>query len=205
VTRPTIDGILLAAGESRRMGFPKPLLRIGNDTFLARTMRSMLEVVRHVVVVTGAYEEWVRDEVPAGPRLRVVHNPNFDRGQLSSLRCAIRATSPDVDGVVVHLADHPLVQVATFRALADKYEVTRSPILIARHGGHRGHPVLFAKGVFSELLAAPEGEGARFVVNTDPARVVYVDVEDPGVNLDLDTPADLKRAGLAPPPADWRR
>jgi molybdenum cofactor cytidylyltransferase len=205
VTRPTIDGILLAAGESRRMGFPKPLLRIGNDTFLTRTLRSMLEVARHVVVVTGAYEDSVRDEVPAGPRLRVVHNADFERGQLSSLKCAIRATSPDVDGVLVHLADHPLVQIATFRALADKYEETRSPILIARHGGHRGHPVLFAKDVFFELLAAPEGEGARFVVNTDPARVVYVDVEDPGVNLDLDTPADLKRAGLAPPPEDWRR
>ncbi len=205
MTRPTIDGILLAAGESRRMGFPKPLLRIGNDTFLTRTLRSMLEVARAVVVVTGAHELVVRDEVPPGPRLRTVHNPDFQRGQLSSLKRAIGASSPDVDAVLVHLADHPLVLGATFRALAEKYEVTRAPILIARHHGHRGHPALFAKGVFSELLAAPEGEGARFVVNADPARVVYVDVEDPGITLDLDTPEDLKRAGLAPPPGDWRR
>ena len=205
VTRPTIDGILLAAGESRRMGFPKPLLRIGNDTFLTRTLHSMLEVARAVVVVTGAHELAVRDEVPPGPRLRIVHNPDFQRGQLSSLKRAIGATSTDVDGVLVHLADHPLVEGATFRALVDKYEVTRAPILIARHRGHRGHPTLFAKGVFSELLAAPDGEGARFVVNADPARVVYVDVEDPGVTVDLDTPEDLKRAGLAPPPADRRR
>jgi molybdenum cofactor cytidylyltransferase len=204
VMRPTIDGILLAAGESRRMGFPKPLLRIGNDTFLTRALHSMLEVARAVVVVTGAYEQPVRDGVSASRRLRIVHNPDFQRGQLSSLKCAIGATSPDVDGVMVHLADHPLVQGATFRALAEKYEVTRAPILIACHHGRRGHPVLFAKGVFSELLAAPEGEGARFVVNADPARVVYVEVEDPGVTLDLDTPEDLKRAGLAPPPADRR-
>lgn len=201
MTRPIIDGILLAAGESRRMGFPKPLLRIGNDTFLTRSLRSMLEVARDVVVVTGAYQQAVRDEVPEGRRLRTVHNPDFQRGQLSSLKCAIGATSADVDGVLVHLADHPLVQGATFRALAEKYEVTRAPILIARHRGHRGHPVLFAKGVFSELLAAPDSEGARYVVNADPAaRVVYVDVDDPGVTLDLDTPGDLKRAGLAPPP-----
>ena len=79
-----------------------------------------------------------------------------------------------------------------------------APILIARYHGRRGHPVLFAKRVFSELLAAPDGEGARFVVNADPARVVYVEVEDPGVTLDLDTPEDLKRAGLALPPADRR-
>ena len=205
VTRPTIDGILLAAGESRRMGFPKPLLRIGNDTFLRRTLQSMLEVARDVVVVTGAYQQPVSDEVPHGPRLRIVHNADFERGQLSSLKCAIGATSADVDGVLVHLADHPLVQGATFRALAEKYEVTRAPILIARHRGHRGHPALFAKGVFSELLAAPDSEGARFVVNAQPARVVYVDVEDPGVTLDLDTPEDLERAGLAPPPADRSR
>ena len=204
VTRPTIDGILLAAGESRRMGFPKPLLRIGTDTFLTRTLRSMLEVARDLVVVTGAYEQPVRNEVPSDPRLRIVHNPDFQRGQLSSLKCAIGATSADVDGVLVHLADHPLVQGATFRALAEKYEVTRAPILIACHGGRRGHPVLFAKRIFSELLAAPEDEGARFVVNADPARVVYVEVNDPGVTLDLDTPEDLKRAGLAPPPADRR-
>lgn len=186
------------------MGFPKPLLRIGNDTFLTRTLHSMLEVARAVVLVTGAYEQPVRDEVSASRRLRIVHNPDFQRGQLSSLKCAIGATSSDVDGVLVHLADHPLVQGATFRALAEKYEVTRAPILIACHRGRRGHPVLFAKGVFSELLVAPEGEGARFVVNADPARVVYVEVEDPGVTLDLDTPEDLKRAGLAPPPADRR-
>jgi molybdenum cofactor cytidylyltransferase len=204
VMRPTIDGILLAAGESRRMGFPKPLLRIGNETFLTRTLHSMLEVARAVVVVTGAYEQPVRDQVSTTRRLRIVHNPDFLRGQLSSLKCAIGATSPDVDGVLVHLADHPLVQGATFRALAEKYAVTRAPILIACHRGRRGHPVLFAKGVFSELLAAPEVEGARFVVNADPARVVYVEVEDPGVTLDLDTPEDLKRAGLAAPPADRR-
>ena len=205
VTRPTIDGILLAAGESRRMGFPKPLLRIGNESFLTRTLRSMLEVARDVVVVTGAYQQPVRDEIPHGPRLRIVHNADFERGQLSSLKCAIGATSADVDGVLVHLADHPLVQGATFRALAEKYEVTRAPILIARHRGQRGHPALFAKGVFSELLAAPDSEGARFVVNADPARVVYVDVEDPGVTLDLDTPEDLRRAGLAPPPTEGSR
>jgi len=205
VTRPAIDAILLAAGESRRMGFPKPLLPIGKDTFLTRTLRSMLEVARNVIVVTGAYDQPVRDAVPPGRRVRIVHNPEFQHGQLSSLKRAIGATAPDVDCVLVHLADHPLVQGATFRALAEKYQETAAPILIARHHGRRGHPVLFAKRVFSELLAAPDGEGARFVVNADPARVVYVDVEDPGVTLDLDTPEDLKRAGLAPPPGGRNR
>jgi len=202
VTRPIIDGILLAAGESRRMGFPKPLLKVGDETFLVRSLRAMLKVVRNVIVVTGAYRERVLAAIPSIPGVRVVHNPEFLRGQLSSLRCAIREMAPEVDAALVHLADHPLVQPSTFRTVVDKFGSTGASILIARHAGHRGHPVIFAKAIFPELLAAPEDQGARFVVNADPGRVVYADVNDPGVGLDLDTPEDLKRAGLSLPADD---
>jgi len=181
------------------MGFPKPLLKIGSETFLARSLAAMLEVTRNVIVVTGAHRERVLAAVPSMPRVRVAHNPEFLRGQLSSLRCALRELAPDVDAAMVHLADHPLVQPSTFRTVADRIGSTHASILIARHAGHRGHPVLFAKAIFPELLAAPDDQGARFVVNSDPGRVVYVDVDDPGVGLDLDTPEDLKRAGLSLP------
>ena len=93
-----------------------------------------------------------------------------------------------------------MVDVKSFRAIVDSYERTRKPIVIARSGGRRGHPVLFDRTVFAELLRAPEDEGARYVVNADPSRVEYVDLDDSGINLDLDTPADLARAGLAAPP-----
>ena len=181
------------------MGFPKPLLRVGNETFLARSLRGMLEVTRSVTVVTGAHRDRVRAEVPSTPRVRIVHNADFMRGQLSSLKCAIREIAPDADAAIVHLADHPLVEASTFRAAAEQFALSPAPILIARNGGHRGHPVLFARSVFPELLAAPDDQGARFVVNADPGRVVYVDVDDPGVSLDLDTPEDLRRAGLSFP------
>jgi molybdenum cofactor cytidylyltransferase len=72
--------------------------------------------------------------------------------------------------------------------------------VIARSSGRRGHPVLFDRTVFAELQNAPEGEGARYVVNADASRVEYVDLNDPGINLDLDTPADLARAGLGAAP-----
>jgi molybdenum cofactor cytidylyltransferase len=182
------------------MGFPKPLLRIGDETFLDRGLHSMLKVVRTVIVVTGAHAERVSPEIPTGTRVRVAHNPHFVLGQLSSLKCGIRAVAPDAAGAIVHLADHPVVRLSTFHALADKFTVVQSPILVVRFDGRRGHPVLFSKAVFEELLEAPDSEGARYVVNADPSRVVYVDLDDPGVTLDLDTPEDLMRAGLAPPP-----
>ena len=197
---PIIDGILLAAGESRRMGFPKPLLRIDDETFLRRTLSAMLAVVRNVIVVTGAHQARVAAEIPADSRVVAVHNPDFLRGQLSSLKRAIGALSANADAAIVHLADHPLVQRSTFEAVADEYAKRRSPIVIARHHGRRGHPVLFGRDVFREVLDAPEDQGARFVVNADPSRVIYVDVADPGVTLDLDTPEDLERAGLPCPP-----
>jgi len=181
------------------MGFPKPLLKVGNETFLERSLRGMLEVTRSVIVVTGAHRERVRAAVPSTPRVRVVHNAHFRRGQLSSLKCAIRETALDADAALVHLADYPLVEASTFRALGDKFGSVGAQILIARNAGRRGHPVLFARSVFAELMAAPDDQGARFVVNADPERVVYVDVDDPGVSLDLDTPEDLRRAGISLP------
>jgi molybdenum cofactor cytidylyltransferase len=195
-----IAGILLAAGESRRMGFPKPLLEIDGETFLAHAARAMLPALDSLIVVLGAHAERVRPTVPRDARIAIVENPDFARGQLSSLKIALPAVSPRCAAAMVHLADHPAVAPATFLAIAREYARSRGKIIIARHGGRRGHPVLFDRAIFPELLDAPEARGARFVVNADPARVVYVDIDDPGVTLDLDTPDDLRRAGLAPPP-----
>jgi molybdenum cofactor cytidylyltransferase len=195
-----IGGILLAAGESRRMGFPKPLLKIGAQTFVERAARAMLSVVEPLVVVLGAHAGRIRPAVPRDARIAIVENPDFARGQLSSLKVGLRAIPPRCAAAMVHLADHPTVAPATFRAVAAEYARSRGKIVVARYAGRRGHPVLFDRALFPELLDAPDEQGARFVVNADPARVAYVEVDDPGVTLDLDTPEDLRGAGLAPPP-----
>jgi len=182
------------------MGFPKPLLRIGGTTFIAHTVTTLLGAVEHVIVVTGAHRERVQEGVPRGSRIATVYNSAWDRGQLSSIKTGLAATQTDTIAVVVHLADHPLVRAETVRSLVGEFARTLKPIVIARHGTRRGHPVLFARSVFDELKAAPEDQGARTVVNRDPGRVAYVDVDDPGVVLDLDTPEDLANAGLEPPP-----
>jgi molybdenum cofactor cytidylyltransferase len=197
---PRIEAILLAAGESRRMGFPKPLLRIGDETFLARSVNSILTVVPRLVVVLGGHAERIRSAIPNDGRIVAVENPRYQAGQLSSLKVGLGAIGSDADAVLVHLADHPLVKQSTFERVVAKFASGRGEIVIARHAGKRGHPVIFAAALFEELLSAPEEEGAKAVVNRDPARVVYVEVDDPGVTLDLDTPADLERAGLAAAP-----
>lgn len=197
-----LEGIILAAGESRRMGYPKPLLKIGSRTFIEQIAQTMLAVAPRLVIVIGAYRERVRAAIARDARIAIVENPNYSRGQLSSLQAGLGVIQPDSAGAIVHLADHPMVRVETFRAVVDSYHRSRKPIVIARHNGHRGHPVLFDRALFGELLSAPEEEGARYVVNSDASRVAYVDLDDPGITLDLDTPSDLARAGLPPPPRE---
>lgn len=191
-------GVLLAAGASRRMGFPKPLLKIGGETYLEHLAAMMLQSVDRLIVVLGAHSNRVLPVVPADPRLIVVENPNYGRGQLSSLKVAL-AHAHDALAIMMHLIDHPRVKAETFRAVLEHYEQTGKPIVIARYNGRRGHPVLFDHSLFGELLAAPEDEGARVVVNADPHRIAYCDVADEGILLDLDTPADVAYAGLTEP------
>jgi molybdenum cofactor cytidylyltransferase len=198
-----LEGIILAAGESRRMGYPKPLLKIGGRTFIDHIAETMLAVVPRLVIVLGAHCERVRAAISRDARIAIVENPNYARGQLSSLKVGLGVIQPDAVAALVHLGDHPLVRVETFRAVVDCYNQTRKPIVIARHDAHRGHPVIFDRATFAELRSAPEEKGARHVVNVDASRVAYVDLDDPGINLDLDTPSDLERAGLPPP--RWSR
>ncbi|HZO83086.1 MAG TPA: nucleotidyltransferase family protein [Candidatus Binataceae bacterium] len=198
---PRFDGILLAAGESRRMGYPKPLLEVGGRTFLATIAQAMLEAVGRLVVVVGAHADAVRRAVPADSRIAVAENTEYQRGQLSSIKAGLRAIGRDAAGALIHLADHPMVRPATFKAVIEEHRQSRRPIVIARYCGRRGHPVLFARELFAELEAAPEDQGARVVVAADPQRVAYVEVDDPGVVMDLDTPEELERAGLGRPPA----
>src|SRR5271155_4016041 len=170
--RKCVEGLLLAAGESRRMGYPKPLLRVDGVSFLAKSAAAMLEVTDRLIVVLGAHADRVAAAVPDDPRVTVALNPGFHRGQLSSLKAGLAQVSPAADAVLVHLADHPLVRLDTFKAMVAEYEHGQSAIVIARYQGRRGHPVIFDRSLFGELRGAPEDQGARVVVNADPSRVI---------------------------------
>ncbi|HEY6394177.1 MAG TPA: nucleotidyltransferase family protein, partial [Candidatus Binataceae bacterium] len=126
------EAIVLAAGESRRMGYPKPLLRIDNTTFIERITSTILQVVPRVTVVIGAHAERVRPAVARDSRITIVENRNYRNGQLSSLKAALPAVSPECSAVLVHLGDHPLVRAATFLSVLDAARHQPAPIVIAR-------------------------------------------------------------------------
>src|SRR6266852_1524392 len=184
-----IAAIVLAAGESRRMGFPKALLPIEGRTFVQHIVGRLASTrVEGIYVVLGAHRERILAAVDVTPA-QVVINPDWELGQLSSLQAGLRALpGGEYDATVMALVDHPLIEPMVVDAVLAAFEGARRPVVVPVHNGRRGHPVLFAARLFPELLAAPLDEGARAVVRAHAAEVLEVLVPAPGILADIDTP-----------------
>jgi len=184
-----VAAIVLAAGESRRMGFPKALLPIGQQTFLGRVIDTLsASGITDVYVVLGCHHERILAAVDVRPA-RVVLNPDWPQGQLSSLHAGLRAVSAEpYDAIVMALVDHPLIDTDTVNSILAAFEETGRPIVLPVHGERRGHPVLFAARLMSELLAAPADQGARAVVRAHAQEILEVPSPAPGILADIDTP-----------------
>jgi molybdenum cofactor cytidylyltransferase len=194
-----LSGIILAGGDSSRMGSPKALLEDGQgQPFLTRIVESMGSAgLTGIVVVTGRHHDAIADLVErTGFRnaVRIVRNPNPSRGQLSSLLAGLEASPPDTEAAVVTLVDVPFVAAATIAAVIGEWSRTGAPIVRPSFRGRRGHPVVFDRGLFAELRQAPLDVGARAVVSAHYDEIVNVPVEDPGCLVDVDTPADYRDA-----------
>jgi len=183
-------GIILAAGESSRMGADKALLAYQGSTFLSRLIELFLPRVSPVVVVLGHHAEQIRAGLAPRAGLEVVVNPDYRQGQLSSLQTGLRALPPECGAALVTLVDHPAVSESTLRMMIERYRSGSPPLIIPRYQGRRGHPVLFARPLLDEILALPVEASAKQVVHAHQHEAVSLDVDDPGVLRDVDTPAD---------------
>jgi molybdenum cofactor cytidylyltransferase len=183
------SAIILAAGASQRMGYPKALLRYRGQTFLGTIVVACRAVgIARAVVVLGPDEGKVLQEVDL-QGTTVLRNPDPASGPLASLQLALaRVLNHPVEAVLVWHVDRPHVSLTTIQALVERFGQGQPDIVLPVHGGRRGHPVLFGRRVFGELLNTPQQAGARAVVHADPARVAAVPVDDPAVVEDVDTP-----------------
>ena len=194
-----VRGVILAGGASSRMGRPKAALPLTDpaDTFVGRLARTYLAVgLPDILVVTGADERAVQmAAVPRDPRVTFVYNADWETGQLSSLHAALRAparfgTRIEIEAIVMTLVDIPLVAPATVSALVREWRATRAPVVRPARGDEHGHPVVFDRSLFDELLAADPRRGAKPVVHAHAAAIRNVPITDDGAYLDVDTEAE---------------
>jgi nicotine blue oxidoreductase len=190
-----IAGIVLAAGRSRRMGRPKAFLALGGRSFLERAVAALRAGgCDPVVVVAGPPGDAVAEEVAlAAERLgaRVARNPDAESPQVASLRAGLRALGAEVRAAVVTPVDVPRADAETVRALADAFTARGAPVAQPFDGVRHGHPVLFARAVWPELMADPLPDGARTVIHAHAAERAEVRV--PVLPADVDTPEDYRR------------
>jgi molybdenum cofactor cytidylyltransferase len=185
-----IVAVVLSAGESSRMGRPKALLPIDGQTFIERIVGALKKSsVAKVMVVLGHNADEMTPRLEHLP-VEILVNPDYKLGQLSSLQVAVRRLErePDCDAMLVHLVDHPYVNTKLVQTMIKRYEDTGKLIVVPRYNRKRGHPVIFSRKLFAELLAAPVDQGAKAVVNAHRDDTLEIDTEDEGVTVDIDTP-----------------
>jgi molybdenum cofactor cytidylyltransferase len=195
-----VAAIVLAAGESRRMGTSKALLDFGGETALARVVRVLgaVPVARTIVVLPPPHSM-------AMPRafdregVTTVVNVDPSRGQTSSIRVGLASLGGAARAFLLCPVDVPLFEAADVRALLEARSAARSAssaarIFVPSHAGRRGHPVLFDRALAAEFAALGDGEPGHAVLRRDESRVVHVARDNPFLVKDIDTPEDYRAA-----------
>lgn len=193
-----VRAVVLAAGQSRRMGQTKQLLPWGETTVLGQTLRNVAQSsVFDMVVVTG-HEAPAVAAIAAAAGAAAIHNPDYAAGEmLSSLQTAVRQMEPHIAAVLVILADQPMIPATALDALLVAYWQERGDLIAPVYQGQRGNPVLIDQAYFPALLALPPGAAPRDLLRQHAAELHLVDVDTDAVLRDLDYPAEYEQQRAA--------
>jgi molybdenum cofactor cytidylyltransferase len=197
---PSFAGLILAAGESSRMGTDKALLpwppklagQHSQDTFLSATIRSLISSTDFVIVVAGANEASLAPIVYAEGASLVV-NPDPRRGQFSSLRVGLQEVLNHCrDAAIITLIDRPPVGASTIESLRSAFQAAPEGVwaVVPEFSGRHGHPYVAGRELMDAFLRAPETSNAREVEHQFQPHITYVPVDDPFVALNVNTPED---------------
>lgn len=197
MTKGPVGGIILAAGESRRWGSPKPLLPLEGRPLVTWTLDAALaSALARVVLVLGRDREAVVTALAdraSNPRLEVVFNPRFAEGQATSLAVGLQALDDRFGAAMFLLGDQPLVTSALIDGLLERFAASDKGICLPVCGGRRGNPTLFTRSFYPDLLALSGDKGGRGIIAAHPEAVLAVEIDDPAVFWDIDAPGDLDR------------
>ncbi|MFA6232714.1 MAG: nucleotidyltransferase family protein [Bacteroidota bacterium] len=182
--------LILAAGESRRMGQPKMLLPCSGATIIETVaVTALASSAEEVVVVLGAMEESIRQSITHLPVVIAV-NTEFLLGMLSSIQCGIRTLPSDTDAVLLMLGDQPTVPVEVIEEVIAAWRSSGKGFVLPTYGGRRGHPLLIDLRHRDELLRLDPSAGMRAMLAAHVEDVLEVPVDAPAILTDIDTPED---------------
>lgn len=193
-----IGALVLAAGESRRMGRQKLLLPFGERTVVEAVVATALgSRADRVTVVLGADATDVRKKLETSGAAFAV-NEEYERGMLSSVQAGFKALPADTEAVVVMLGDQPFLPAAVVDAVIGAYRESGKGIVIPVFRGRRGHPVLVDMKYRDNVLGLDPADGLRQLMRAHPGDIIEVEAEDAAILRDMDTPEDYRAAKI-----DW--
>jgi len=188
-----ICAIVLAAGRSSRMGDQKLLLPFSGKTVIAHIVEQLLSsTVDEVHVVVGYQRKRISRELSGRP-VSIVYNSNYKSGMLSSARCGLRDLPRQCRAALVALGDQPSITSKLIDQMLQSFAATGKSILVPLHKGKRGHPIIFSKVYFSEVLKRYNSVGLRGLLHAHPDDVFELTVSSPVVLSDMDCPQDYRR------------
>lgn len=188
-----VSAIILAAGLSSRMGRQKALLPYRGRTIIEQIVGEVNAAgVLETLVVTGHEPEAV-EAVLAGTDARLVWNPHFEQGMLSSVRTGLAACDTRAEWALICLGDQPAIAASTIARLIAAQHQSGKSICMPIHKGKRGHPLLISMQYKAEILREYDAIGLRGLAQAHPGEVLEVPMDVPGVLVDVDTPEDYAR------------
>jgi molybdenum cofactor cytidylyltransferase len=185
-----ITAIILAAGESTRMGEPKMLMPWGRSTVLQTVISTFQAAdVRDILLVTGGAREQVERLV--GKTVQTIYNEDYKKsGMLGSIQLGLTAKMREASAALICLGDQPQVEEGSVRSVCDTFLKTRSSLVVPSYQKQRGHPWLVARALWDEILLMREPDTMRNFLNKHKSEIQYVESSTPTILQDVDTPED---------------
>jgi molybdenum cofactor cytidylyltransferase len=187
-----VVGVVLAAGESRRMGRLKALLPFGGCTVIERVVQSLLQVeLAGIAVVLGHRAADIAAVIASGP-IQILYNPNFHQGMTTSVQVAMRDLSPIPDAYLLALVDQPHIGPGPIQQILEAFSHTHKGVVIPTYQGKRGHPIILASRYRQEVLALEPQQGLHLITRGHPEDTLEVPMASDVILRDMDYQADYE-------------
>jgi len=188
----SIAPIILAAGDSTRMGYPKALLPLGDDIFITRILSVLQRAgLARPVIILGKAATRIKERIQNwSAEIRI--NPDPDRGQLSSIQIAMSSIGPEFDSCLIWPVDQPAVSEDLVCHLTQLFVDSGSLITFPKFGNRKGHPAIFHRSLFREFMDAPLEEGPKKILLLHEQQTATLSTEESAAVQDIDTPEEYE-------------